>query len=264
MQMTKMPFLFVGHGSPMNAVEDNIFTSDWRRIGKLLPEPQAVLVISAHWYTRGTRITGQSLPPMIYDMFGFPNYLYQIKYPTTNVDAWVSKTLELFDFPVLKDQEWGIDHGAWSVLNQMFPEGGFPVYQLSIDRTLSMDEQFKIGRKLSGLREQGVLIIGSGNIVHNLSLLDWHTNLGFEWAKQFDDYIADRILKRDYHRVLQYESAGPSAKKAFTTLEHFLPLVYILGLVDATDEVTIFNHGCTLGSISMTSYLFVDKPNSLR
>ena len=252
----KMPVLFVGHGSPMNAIEDNEYSQGWAKIAGQIPRPQAILSISAHWYTQGSRITDADQPKTVYDMYGFPDELYQVKYPAAGSPALAHATQGLIKRTVTVDNSWGCDHGTWSVLCKMYPEADIPVVQLSVDRDASPAEHFRIGQEISSLREQGVLIFASGNVVHNLAKIDWRMDGGHPWAVEFDHYIKEKVNTRQYDAVIHYEQAGQSAKQAFFTPEHFYPLLYILGASREDDRLMIFNDSCTLGSLSMTSYLF--------
>lgn len=251
----KIPVLFVGHGSPMNAIENNDYTSGWEEIARKIPKPEAILSISAHWYTNGTKINDADKPEMVYDMYGFPEELYEIVYGVPGAPELAHHTKDLISSEVKVDNTWGIDHGTWSVLHRMYPAAEIPVFQLSIDSNAPAETHFKIGQELSSLREQGVLILGSGNIVHNLSRVNWELEDGYPWADAFDAYIKHKILNRQNQDVINYRSAGESSKLAFSTPEHFYPLLYVLGASGADDTITIFNDSCTLGSISMTSYL---------
>ena len=198
----KAPALFIGHGSPMNAIEDNSFTQTWSRLGKELPAPEAILVVSAHWFTDGSKISDEIQPRMIYDMYGFPDALYQVKYPAKGAPELAHLTKSLISHEVKIDNSWGLDHGTWSVLCRMYPEADIPVYQLSIDAGADMLTHYQIGREISSLRNQGVMILGSGNVVHNLSVLDWNMTGGYDWAEDFDKYIKESILSGDYHRIV--------------------------------------------------------------
>lgn len=252
----KMPVLFVGHGSPMNAVEDNEYTREWERVAKLIPTPTAILAISAHWCTDGTRIIDEEYPKMIYDMYGFPEELYKIEYKSKGSPEFAKLTKELVQKEIKSDYNWGYDHGTWSVLHRMYPKADIPVYQLSIDRNAEAQTHYQLGKELQKLREQGVLIFGSGNVVHNLRLVDWSVEKGFAWAEEFDVYIKDNVQKRNFDDVIQYKKAGQAAQKSFTTPEHFYPLLYVLGASKDSDKLMVFNDSCTLGSLSMTSYMF--------
>ena len=194
----KMPVLFVGHGSPMNAIEDNSFTRVWRKIGEKLPRPKAILAISAHWYTEGTLTSDVENPQMIYDMYGFPPALYALKYPVKGSKALAEDVIKVLGPDVKIDNAWGIDHGTWSVLVNMFPDADIPVVQLSINHKAPAQAHFDLGLKLRALRDEGILIFASGNIVHNLSLINWNMSAGYPWAHTFDDYIKKNILEKNY------------------------------------------------------------------
>lgn len=252
----KAPVLFVGHGSPLNAIESNQYTRGWQEIAGKIPRPAAILAVSAHWYTDGSKINDQEEPKTVYDMYGFPDALYKVSYNVPGAPELARITKNLISRKVEFDNSWGIDHGTWSVLCKMYPEADIPVYQLSVDRTAGAEVHFQIGRNLRRLREDGVLIFASGNVVHNLSKVDWEMDGGYSWAVEFDGYIRGKILARDYQGVINYQSAGPSAELAFRRPDHFYPLLYALGASEAADSLSIYNESCTLGSISMTSYLF--------
>lgn len=253
--MTKMPVLFIGHGSPMNAVEDNRFTRKWSEIALQIPVPKAILCVSAHWYTPGSRITDALRPTMVYDMYGFPEELYKVKYNAPGAPELAHLTQNLIGRNVQIDNSWGCDHGTWSVLCKMYPEAEMPVYQLSIDRTAEPSVQYQIGKEISALRDSGVLILGSGNVVHNLSRISWNMDGGYPWAVEFDACIRDRIIVGDYSKVVDWRSAGKSSEVAFHTPDHFYPLLYVLGAAGEDGKVTVFNDACVNGSLSMTSFL---------
>lgn len=255
--MERMPALFVGHGSPMNAVEENQYVKEWKALGEKFPKPKAILAISAHWYTEGTRVNDSNEPKTIYDMYGFPEELYKIVYNAKGAPGLAHQIIKLVDKNVTIDNSWGYDHGAWSVLHRMYPDADIPVLQLSIDRRATLREHYEIGQQLSSLRKQGVLILGSGNIVHNLARVNWSLEGGYPWAEEFDAYIKDNIIKRLDENVIDYHLAGASSTMAFTTLEHYAPLMYVLGASDKKEKVTIFNDSCILGSLSMTGYIFM-------
>ncbi|MDF2609873.1 MAG: ygiD [Lachnospiraceae bacterium] len=255
--MGKMPAVFIGHGSPMNAIEDNEFTRNWRDISEKIPKPEAILSISAHWYTKGTKILNHSKPNTIHDMYGFPKELYDIIYNSPGSPELASKVKDLILREAVYDNSWGIDHGTWSVLVHMYPNRDIPVIQLSIDASAPPEVHYQIGKELRELREQGVLIIGSGNVVHNLRILDYSIEeKGFLWAHKFDDYVRDNIVNRNYDNVVKYQSFGESAKQAVPTPDHYFPLLYILGAAYTEDKISVYNNKCILGSLSMTSYLF--------
>ena len=252
----KMPVLFIGHGSPMNAIENNEFTESWRELGKLLPRPKAILAISAHWFTAGTRISASENPKPVYDMYGFPKELYDITYNAPGSPTLAAAVSELLtDVSVKVDDSWGIDHGTWSVLHIMYPEADIPVVQLSIDRNASPLAHFQMGQKLQELRKQGVLIFGSGNVVHNLGAINFDMEGGYPWAYEFDEYIEANIMSKSWDMVLDYKKAGGSAEKAFPSPDHFFPLLYVLGASDEKDRFRSFCKECTAGSLSMTCYI---------
>jgi 4,5-DOPA dioxygenase extradiol len=252
----RMPVLFVGHGSPMNALEDNIYTRNWERIAADIPRPETILAVSAHWYTEKTRINDSEKPGMIYDMYGFPEELYRLKYDVKGSSEMADLTKSLISRKVETDNSWGCDHGTWSVLCRMYPKEAIPVYQLSIDMNASAEEHFQIGKEISSLRDRGVLILGSGNVVHNLSKVNWDMESGYPWAVEFDNYIKEKVTLRQFNEVVNYKSAGKSAEMAFNTPEHFYPLLYVLGASRDDDKLDIFNDSCIMGSLSMTCYLF--------
>jgi len=255
--MSKMPVLFVGHGSPMNAIEDNDYSRTWREIAQRIPRPEVILSISAHWYTYGTRIMNEEKPRTVYDMYGFPDELYKVSYNTVGAPEVAKLCKELISRETKYDNSWGIDHGTWSVLVHMYPSGDIPVFQISIDAEASPEEHYKIGRELRILRERGVLIFGTGNIVHNLGLVDWHkVNKGFDWAYEFDDYIYENIFNKNHENILKFREIGDIAKLAVPTPDHFYPLLYALGASYEDDEINVFNKSCELGSLTMTTYLW--------
>lgn len=255
--MSKMPMLFVGHGSPMNAIEDNRYTRGWKEIAEQIPKPESIISISAHWYTKGTKIMNEENPKTIHDMYGFPKELYEIFYKAQGNRELAGKVKNLISKQSAFDNSWGIDHGTWSVLVHMYPERNIPVFQISIDAAAPPEVHYQIGKELKSLRNQGVLLFGSGNIVHNLGLIDWGIeDKGFEWAYQFDDYIKESIINRNHETVINYLHLEKTAKLAVPTPEHFYPILYILGASDEEDKISVYNNSCMLGSLSMTSYLF--------
>lgn len=250
----KMPVLFVGHGSPMNAIEDNEFSRTWRDIGQRLPRPRAILAVSAHWYVSGTRVNDAAQPRQIYDMYGFPQALYRLKYDAPGAPDLAEEVRALV--PAAIDNRWGIDHGTWSVLCHMYPEADIPVTQLSIDYNAPAEAHYRMGQALRPLREKGVLIFASGNIVHDLRRVAWDMEGGFSWADEFDGYIRRAIAEDRPEDVVRYERAGACAQEAFPTPDHFYPLLYALGARDAGEPMEIFTDKRVLGSISMTGYRF--------
>jgi len=255
-RMKRTPVLFIGHGSPMNAVENNPFSNQWVTLGKELERPNAILSISAHWFTSGTRIADAQTNRMIYDMYGFPDELYRVNYPAPGAPEVARRAKGLISRKVEIDNTWGLDHGTWSVLRRLFPQADIPVFQLSVDSDATPREHFQIGQDLAALRDEGVLILGSGNVVHNLGRVNWGMEGGYDWAQDFDGYIKRNVLNRDFDAVVDYQKAGPSARQAFPIMDHFAPLLYVLGATDSADKATVFNDACMMGSLSMTSYLF--------
>lgn len=251
-----MPMLFVGHGSPMNAILDNDFSRKWKSLGKELPKPNAILAISAHWLTHNsTSVTMMDSPRTIHDFGGFPQELFDQQYPVPGGKEYAELTKNIVSTTTIHDDtEWGLDHGTWSVLKPMFPEAEVPVYQLSIDYKASMNFHFELGKELSALRKKGVLIVGSGNIVHNLYELEQGAKV-FDWAAEFDTKIASFIDQRQFEAVTKFQNLGAVAKKAHPTFDHFLPLLYILGATSTKETISYFNNSFDLGSISMRSLL---------
>ncbi|MBI2271237.1 MAG: 4,5-DOPA dioxygenase extradiol [Bacteroidetes bacterium] len=248
-----MPALFVGHGNPMNAIEDNEFSRGWAGIGKSLPKPKAILCVSAHWQTSGTMVTAMPKPPTIHDFGGFPEKLFQTQYPAPGAPELAKEiTTTITKTKVELDYEWGLDHGCWSVLLPMFPKADIPTFQLSLDYTKPPQYHFELVNELKAMRKKGVLILGSGNIVHNLGLFEF-TDKAFDWAVEFDEKIKSFIEKGDYQSVVDYQKLGKIAQLAVPTNEHYLPLLYSLALRDKGESVKFFNARTTAGSISMRS-----------
>lgn len=257
MTTTKMPMVFAGHGSPMSAIENNEFTKVWERLGQRFPKPKAILAISAHWTTAGVKIQSAAQPKQIYDMYGFPPELYDLKYPVkgcAELTRWIQDNIHTR--PVSVDDSWGIDHGTWAVLCKIYPAADIPIVQLSIDMTASPAQLYKLGQELGALREEGVLLFASGDVVHNLRRIDWNRQGGFDWADNFDAYIRDSILARNDEAVVQYADFGEAVQLSCPTPEHFYPLLYVLGAASADDTITVFNDARTMGSLSMTGYIW--------
>ena len=261
--MSRMPLLFIGHGSPMNAVEDNEFTRYWRKIAAVIPRPGAILSISAHWFTDGTRLCDDEEPKTVYDMYGFPPELYRITYGAPGAPLLARATREMVKEGAVIDNSWGYDHGTWSVLRVMYPGADIPLYQMSIDRKASPGDHFDMGRKISGLRDRGVLIMASGNVVHNLEMADFAMDRGYPWATDFDSFIRERIMERDYRSVIDYRKSSPFSGPPFITPEHYYPLLYALGASREMEDITVFNDSVVLGSVSMTCYLFSGQEGRL-
>jgi 4,5-DOPA dioxygenase extradiol len=255
-----MPVLFVGHGSPMNGIEDNEFSARWTSLAKEIPVPAAVLVISAHWFTRGIKITAMDFPATIHDFGGFPKALFDVQYPAPGKPLLAKETAELIHSAhVALDHDWGLDHGAWTVIRHMYPEANIPVLQLSIDYTKDAAWHYELSKELFALRKKGVLIMGSGNMVHNLSMVAWNKinepGYGFDWALQMNDTFKTLIAAGDYQPLIKYETLGKAARLAIPTPEHYLPLMYTLGLKGNNDKVSFFNDKAVAGSLTMTSVM---------
>jgi len=248
-----MPAIFVGHGSPMNAL-GGTYAETWRALGESLPRPKAILCISAHWYVEETAVTAMSAPRTIHDFYGFPKPIYDIAYPAPG-GAWLANRVTdlLAPVPVRHDHDWGLDHGAWSVLMHLFPQADVPVLQLAIDRRQPPAFHYELGRKLAELREEGVLILGSGDWVHNLGLaIRAQSATPFDWAARFNETVKALITLHDHGPLVDWISLGQDAALSIPTDEHYLPLLYVLGAQGQDDEVAFFNDAVELGAISMT------------
>lgn len=254
----KMPVVFVGHGNPMFAITDNPYKSKWEELGKKIPTPKAILCVSAHWLTKGTAVTMTDKPETIHDFGGFPEELFQQQYPAPGSPTYAKLVIETVKATnVLEDYEWGLDHGTWAVLKNMFPKADIPVFQMSIDYYKSLQFHFDLGKELSSLRSKGVLIIGSGNVVHNLRQVRWQENAQpFDWAVEFDAIVKKSIEDNNAKPLLEYQKLGQIATLAHPTNEHYLPLLYILGLRDNSDQFQFFNDSIDMGSMSMRSVVF--------
>lgn len=253
-----MPVLFIGHGSPMNGIEDNEFSQRWTQMAKELPTPAAVLVVSAHWFSKGTRITAMDFPETIHDFGGFPQKLFDVQYPAPGNPVLAKETASLLHSAHVElDHDWGLDHGTWTVVRHMYPDAKIPVLQLSIDYTKGPQYHFDLSRELYGLRKKGVLIIGSGNMVHNLRMVSWEkintSGYGYDWALQMNDTFKQLISDGDYTPLINYERLGAEARLAIPTPEHYLPLLYSLGLKGSNDKISFFNDKAVAGSLTMTS-----------
>lgn len=263
-----MPVLFIGHGSPMNAIETNEFTGVWKKLEKEIPQPKAVLCISAHWLTRGTAITAMESPRTIHDFGGFPQTLFDVQYPAPGNPALAKETQKLITSTnVGLDHDWGLDHGTWSVVKQMYPGANIPVLQLSIDYYKSPQYHYDLSKQLYELRKKGVLIIGSGNMVHNLPAIDpsrglsankdgTYTNYGFDWAIEFNEKLKEYLNSGNHQGIIDYQKLGRIAKLAHPTPDHYYPLLYTLGVVSNKEEMNLFNDKYMAGSLSMTSVKF--------
>lgn len=255
---TIMPAIFIGHGSPMNAIEDNPFTKNLVKLGQELIRPKAILVISAHWTTSGTFVTAAAQPEQIYDFYGFPDELYQLKYPVTGDPRLAKRICDLFlDLSVNLSSDWGIDHGSWTILKYLFPKADIPTIQLSLDLNKIEIEHLEIAKKLNILREEGVLIIGSGNIVHNLGLISWEkADKSFDWAVEFDEKIKEYLLKNKPEFLGKYLDINPNTKQqAVPTNEHYLPMLYVAALRQPEEKILFIYEGFDYKSISMRSFI---------
>lgn len=257
----RMPVLFLGHGSPMNAIEDNQFVRGFKEIAKSLPKPSAILCVSAHWFTKGTQVLSAAMPNMIYDFGGFPDALYKIQYPAPGDPALASEINQKLSLQhASMTEDWGLDHGAWTVLMHLFPEANIPVVQLSIDYTKPASYHFELAKLLKEMRNKGVLIVGSGNILHNLGMIDWANmnkdDYGYDWATEVRTKTNEAILKLDSIFLTSYTQHGRAFDYAIPSPDHYLPLIYSIAMADNKDTITIFNDKLMAGSLSMTSVKF--------
>lgn len=254
----KMPVLFVGHGNPMNAITDNIYSKTWRAMGEKLTTPKAILCVSAHWLTNGTAVTMVDHPKTIHDFGGFPEELFAVQYPAPGAVDYAKMAIESVTSTVVhEDFEWGLDHGAWSVLKNMYPEANIPVFQMSIDYAKPPQYHFNLAKELYALRSKGVMIVASGNVVHNLGLISWDGKIkAYDWAVEFDILVKKSIEDNNPTPLIEYQKLGKIATLAHPTNDHYLPLMYTLGLRDNTDQFQFFNDTMDMGSLSMRSVLF--------
>lgn len=253
-----MPVLFVGHGSPMNGIEDNEFSRTWKQMAKEIPVPKAVLVISAHWLSRGTKITAMNFPQTIHDFGGFPKALHEVQYPAPGNPVLAKETAALIQSTKVElDHDWGLDHGAWTIVRHMYPKADIPVLQLSIDYTKGPQYHYDLAKELYALRKKGVLIMGSGNMVHNLRMVAWdklnETAYGYDWALHMNSKFKELIGNGLHDQLIKYESLGKEALLAIPTPDHYWPLLYTLGLKGKQDDVSFFNDKAVGGSLTMTS-----------
>lgn len=254
----KMPVLFIGHGSPMNAIEDNAFSKRWQQMGKEIPRPKAVVVVSAHWLTKGTMVTAMPNPKTIHDFGGFPQTLFDVQYPAPGNPELANEIQKLITNPAVElDHDWGLDHGTWSVVKHMYPNADIPVLQLSIDYYKPAAYHYELAKQLLALRKKGVLIIGSGNMVHNLRMVAWNKlsepEYGFDWALEMNAVFKNKIENGLHKELIQYEKLHKAATLAIPTPDHYYPLLYILALQTDNDKVTFFNDKAVGGSLTMTS-----------
>lgn len=256
-----MPVLFIGHGSPMNGIEDNEFSLRWSSMAKEIPTPAAVLVISAHWLNNGTSITAMDFPKTIHDFGGFPKALFDVQYNAPGNAALAKETADIIHSAHVElDHDWGLDHGTWTVVRHMYPEANIPVLQLSIDYTKGPQYHYDLAKELYSLRKKGVLIIGSGNMVHNLGMVAWdkinEPGFGYDWALQLNEKFKQLITNGDHEPLIHYDGFGKDGKLAIPTPEHYLPLLYTLGLAGKNDTPSFFNDKAVGGSLTMTSVKF--------
>jgi len=258
-----MPVLFIGHGSPMNVIEKNEFTKSLRELGRSLPKPKAIMVISAHWLTGGTYVTCAATPKTIHDFYGFPEELYEIKYPAPGAPDYAKSVTESVKSVKVKcDGEWGLDHASWAILKHMYPGAEIPTFEMSLDYSFNewhpkpLLYHYKLASQLTELRKKGILIIGSGNIVHNLRLIDFeHTDAPpFEWAVEFDEKVKENLIRGNHKELLNCETIGKGASYAVPTLDHYLPLAYVIGMQQKGENVTFTHEGFQNSSISMRSF----------
>ena len=251
----KMPVLFVGHGSPMNAIETNEFSNKWKILAGELPRPEAILCISAHWETKGTYVTSMVKPQTIHDFGGFPQALFDVQYPVAGSPGLADETKNIVTMTnVGLDENWGLDHGAWSVIRVMYPGADIPVIQMSLDYYQNPQYHYDLAKELAALRQKGVLVIGSGNMVHNLRAVDWgKPNQGFDWAQEANEKFKKLILADEHQQLINYKALGREVELSVPTPEHYLPLLYALALKTENEEVTFFNDKCVMGSLNMTS-----------
>ena len=254
----KMPVLFIGHGSPMNAIEDNEFSKRWKQMGKEIPTPKAVVVISAHWLTKGTFVTAMPNPKTIHDFGGFPQALFDVQYPAPGEPELATEIQRLIANPAVElDHDWGLDHGTWSVVKHMYPDADIPVLQLSIDYYKPGAYHYELAKQLLALRKKGVLIIGSGNMVHNLRMVAWdklnEPEYGFDWALEMNTIFKNKISNGFHKELIQYEKLNKAATLAIPSPDHYYPLLYILALQTDNDKVEFFNDKAVGGSLTMTS-----------
>jgi 4,5-DOPA dioxygenase extradiol len=259
----RMPVLFIGHGSPMNAIEDNAFSRTWRELARSLPRPKAILCISAHWETAGTRVTAVEAPPTIHDFGGFPRELFEAQYPAPG-SPWLAGEVRRVagEAVVEPDEDWGLDHGCWSVLKQMYPAADIPVVQMSLDENAAARAHYEIAGTLAPLRRKEILILASGNLVHNLgrvslrtgSLAGFNDEFGFDWAIEANNLFKELIEGRFHDRLVDFRSLGPSVQLAIPTAEHYLPMLHAIALRESDEPITWFNDTAVAGSLTMTSF----------
>lgn len=254
-----MPVFFFGHGSPMNAIEENEFSKEWQRIGQAMPKPNAILCISAHWLTRGTFVTAMEQPKTIHDFGGFPQQLFDVQYPAPGSPQLARNTADLLgDVHAGLDDEWGLDHGCWSVVKHLYPDADVPVIQLSIDFYKPASFHYNLAKQLASLRRKGILIIGSGNMVHNLRMVAWDKmevdGFAFDWATEANEQMKKYIVERTHQPLIDYQKQGKAFDLAIPSPDHYYPMLYALGLQEKGEEISFFNDKAVMGSLTMTSF----------
>lgn len=258
-----MPVLFVGHGNPMNALEKNTFTEAWQQLGRSIPKPTAILCVSAHWETKGSFVTIAGKPSTIHDFYGFPEKLFNVQYPAPGSPELAGELMKMTEPPVQGDLNWGLDHGTWSILKHLYPAADVPVIQLSLNYTFTPEEHLSFSHQLQKLRRKGVLIMGSGNMIHNLRMVDWNTpTKGYDWAEEANELFKRKLQNRELSDLVNYPSLSKSMHYAIPTPEHFLPLIYALGQLTDNDDISFFNDQCLYGSLSMTSVLITNTKSN--
>ncbi len=260
-QDVKLPALFIGHGSPMNGIEDNEFSNTWKKLGEEIFKPKAVLVISAHWLTNGTFVTAMEKPKTIHDFGGFPKELFEVEYPALGSPELAQEiSKNIVSTSVGLDHDWGLDHGAWTVIRHMYPNADIPVLQMSIDYSKPASYHYELAKQLVSLRKKGVLIVSSGNMVHNLRMIAWdklnEPEFGYDWAKEINQIFKEKISSNSHNDLIAYEKLGSAAKLAIPTPDHYFPLIYTLALQGKNDEINFFNDKAVGGSLTMTSVKF--------
>lgn len=256
--IARMPILFVGHGSPMYAIEENEFVQMWRNLGDELPKPKAIIAVSAHWETRGTQVTAMQTPKTIHDFGGFPRELYEVQYPAPGSPELAKEVIKTsIGTQIMADEKWGLDHGTWSVIRRIYPKADIPIIQLSLDYHKSPKEHYELAKELASYREKGVLIIGSGNIVHNLRQVAWDRpddeEYGHDWTIEANETIKKLIVENNHQALIDYKSLGKAVQMAVPTADHYLPLLYALAMKKEDEEVSFFNDKAVMGSLTMTS-----------
>jgi 4,5-DOPA dioxygenase extradiol len=250
-----MPVLFIGHGSPMNAVSDNDFTRSLRKLGGALPRPKSIMVVSAHWHTRSPLVNSARNPEQIYDFFGFPPELYAVKYPCPGAPDDAQLVTRTTKYLVTSTSEWGIDHAAWAVLTHLYPDADVPVFEMGIDPNMDPRTHYELGQHLAPLRRSGILIIGSGNMVHNLRMMDYDMDAEpHDWAVEIDERLKSLILAGDHRALVEYKNLGGNMAMAAPESDHFIPMLYALAMQETTDRVTFFHEGIQNGTVSMRSF----------